>query len=150
MLDLFSHVGIVVHDLQAAERVWTKVLGLEVVDRFEVEAEGVRSVVLSTGGGAYGETTCVELVQLIDPDDLSGAIGKRLRERGEGVFHLAFRVSNTQAAAAELSSADMKFVVLPAVAPETEERVVVHPKATNGVLLELLGGHLPKVNTGPA
>ena len=149
MLKLFSHVGIIVRDLEASERTWREVLGLQVVARLDVDAEGVRSVMLSTGG-AYGETTCIELIEPLESAGTTSVIGKRLTEQGEGVFHLAFRVADSQSAASGLSMAGMKSVILPAAATETQERVVVHPKSVNGVLLELLGGSAPPVDAGTA
>ena len=147
MFALFSHVGIVVRDLDAAIARWAGVFGLEVVDRFEVPEEGARSVVLSTGG-AYGEATCVELVAPVDNTRPGSTIAKRLADHGEGVFHLAFRVSDADRAAATLTDAGAQCAVLPPAGPETTSRAVVHPRSANGVLIELLGGP-PPARTSP-
>lgn len=149
MFNLFSHVGIVVHDLDRAVTQWTEVFGLTVVERLVVETEGIRSVMLSTGG-PYGEATCVELISPLDPEDLSGPITRRLAEKGEGVFHLAFRVDDAASAAEALADAGVRSVKLPPAGTETNPRVVVHPRSANGVLLELLAGAAPRPEQKPS
>ncbi len=138
MFTLFSHVGIVVHDLEKASAQWTEIFGLIVVDRFDVPDEGVRSVMLSTGG-PYGEATCVELIAPIGPGDTSGPISRRLAENGEGVF----RVDDAAEATSILADAELRSVTLPPAGNETTPRVVVHPRSANGMLVELLTGPAP-------
>lgn len=138
MLEFFSHVGIVVKDLEKAIGVWTKVFGLTVVERMDVEAEGVRSAFLSTGA-AYGEGTCIELIEPIDHDDPNSAIARRLTEHGEGVFHLAFRTGDAVEAARSLTDAGLRAFELPPAGTESAPRAVVHPKSANGILVEILG-----------
>ncbi len=147
MFNHFSHVGIAVHDLDSAVMRWTSVFGLKVVDQFCVPNEGVTSVILSTGG-AYGEATCVELVSPLNSKDISAPIARRLAEKGEGVFHLAFRVDNAERASSCLYDAGLRAVALEAAGPETESRVVIHPKSANGVLIELLSGPVPEQSGG--
>lgn len=142
MFNLFSHVGIAVHDLDNAVTQWTNIFGLKVVDRFSVPTEGVSSVILSTGG-TYGEATCVELVAPLDAEDTSNPITRRLAEKGEGVFHLAFRVDSAEAAESSLIGAGLRAVMLEPAGTETTPRVVIHPKSANGVLIELLSGPAP-------
>jgi methylmalonyl-CoA/ethylmalonyl-CoA epimerase len=142
MFHLFSHVGVVVRDLDSALAVWRDVLGLEVVEEMEVVAEGVRSVFLSTGG-AYGETACVELVQPLDAEDLSAPITRWLAEHGEGVYHLAFRARSAELTAATLAAAGLAHVELGPAGDDPGRRVVVHPKAVNGVLVEVLHDEHP-------
>ncbi|MDV6247188.1 VOC family protein [Rhodococcus opacus] len=138
MFNLFSHVGIVVHDIDAAVSLWTEIFGLRVVDRFLVEAEGVQSVMLSTAG-AHGESTCVELISPLADAETPGPIARRLAENGEGVFHLAFRISDSAESARALRARGIDPVVLLPAGPDNVRRLVVHPKTANGVLLELLG-----------
>lgn len=138
VFELFSHVGIVVQDLEKAVEVWTDIFGLTEVERMSVEAEGVRSAFLSTGA-AYGEGTCVELIEPIDHADPDSAIARRLAEGGEGVFHLAFRTADAVATAKSLTEAGLRAFELPPAGPEHAPRAIVHPKSANGILIELLG-----------
>lgn len=147
MFEMFSHVGIVVNDLEKAVGVWTEVFGLIEVERMAVESEGVRSAFLSTGA-AYGEGTCIELIEPIDHGSQDSAIARRLAEHGEGVFHLAFRTPDAAAAAASLAEAGLRAIELPPAGTDPAPRVVVHPKAANGILIELLGSR--QTDRGPA
>lgn len=137
-MDLFSHVGVVVHDVDAALAVWRDALGLRIVESFTVPEEQVRCIVLSASG-AYGEATCVELIEPLDPADHSHPISRRLAEHGEGVFHLAFRTGDREPLLRRLSAAAVEHVELPPAGGESSPRVVVHPAAANGVLVEVLG-----------
>ncbi|MFJ6263336.1 VOC family protein [Rhodococcus erythropolis] len=138
MLEFFSHVGIVVKDLEKSIEVWTKILGLTVVERMDVEAEGVRSAFLSTGA-AYGHGTCIELIEPIDHDDQNSTIARRLTDHGEGVFHLAFRTADAAEAARSLTNAGLRAFELPPAGTESTPRAIVHPKSANGILVEILG-----------
>jgi len=137
MLTLFSHVGVVVHDIDQALVTWRDALGLTIVTEFLVEEEGVRSVMLSTGG-AYGDTTCVELVQPLRPEDLSQPIARRLAEKGEGIFHLAFRTDAATTARRSLDALGVRNIDPEAAGDEVFPRTVVPPASTNGVLIEIL------------
>jgi methylmalonyl-CoA/ethylmalonyl-CoA epimerase len=143
VFSLFNHVGLAVRDLDQAVRQWTEVFGLKVVDRFDVPGEGVRSVILSTGP-RYGESACVELMQPLDPDDHSQPIARWLAEHGDGVYHLAFRVDDIDSSEQSLADSGARIYRVPPAGPETEPRLIVHPKSANGVLVELLGGPSPE------
>lgn len=139
MFTLFSHIGIVVRDLDAALARWTGDFGLTVVERMEVEVEGIRNAFLSTGG-AYGEATLIELIAPLDPEnpDLSKAIPRRLAEHGEGVFHIAMRARDEAKTQDLLEAAGIRAFSVPPAGPQQEPRMIIHPASANGVLLELL------------
>ncbi|MCU1679557.1 MAG: hypothetical protein JWQ81_296 [Amycolatopsis sp.] len=137
MFTLFSHVGIAVHDLDQAVELWTETFGLTLVETFEVEVEGVRSAMLSTGG-PFGEATCVELIAPLAPDDTGKPIPRRLADHGEGVFHLAFRIDDATTTKEQLDSAGLRSIPLVPAGPAEEPRLIVHPCSANGVLIELL------------
>ena len=134
MFTLFSHIGIIVNDLESAVSMWTDIFGLKLQKSFTVEEEGVRSAIVSTGGD-YGESTCVELIEPIDHDDLSHRIARRLTESGN---RLAFPIAVAAAAAEQLRAAGLTTFLLPRAGAEATRRIVVHPRASNCVLLELL------------
>ena len=132
-----SHIGIVVSDLDRAATEWTERFGLREVERIEVEIEGVRSAFVSTGGTRH-EITCVELVEPLDKTDMSNVFARRLAERGEGVFHVAFEVDDPTTEGGRLREKGVKAIDLPAAGEGEGPRVVIHPKSANGVLIELL------------
>jgi methylmalonyl-CoA/ethylmalonyl-CoA epimerase len=137
MINLFSHVGIIVDDLDRAVDLWTGVFGLQIKERMDVAAEGVRSIMISTGG-EYGEATCIELIEPTDKNDMSQPIARRLAENGEGVFHLAVRVGSAAAAEERLRAAGLTAIRVPPAGSEVHDRVIVHPQSANGVLIECL------------
>lgn len=88
--------------------------------------------------GAYGETTCIELVQPLQPDDHSQPIARRLAEVGEGVFHLAFRADGASLTRRHLDTLSVPHVDLGPAGHETHPRTVIRPGSANGVLIEIL------------
>jgi catechol 2,3-dioxygenase-like lactoylglutathione lyase family enzyme len=112
MIKRFTHLGIAVHDLDAAVMAWSEQFGLEVLHRLDVAIEGLRTVVLGSPHDPGG--FCVELLSPLVPDDPSNQVVRFLAKRGEGLFHLAAAVD------------------------ETADRVIVAPRSANGVLVELL------------
>ncbi|MBW2569388.1 MAG: methylmalonyl-CoA epimerase [Deltaproteobacteria bacterium] len=77
----------------------------------------------------------VELLESIDPD---GHIGKHLEKRGEGIHHVAFLVENIEEALAELKEKGIRLVdEKPRKGAGGAKIAFLHPKSTNGVLVEL-------------
>ena len=124
-----DHVGIAVENLDEALELYTKLLGLEVKGTEVVEAQKVRTAFLPLGG------TELELLESTDPE---GPIGRFIAARGQGVQHLAFRVEDIDAALVELKAAGMRLIdEVPRYGAGGARIAFLHPKATNGVLVEL-------------
>jgi len=124
-----DHVGIAVENLDEALELYTKLLGLEVKGTEVVEAQKVRTAFLPLGG------TELELLESTDPE---GPIGRFIAARGQGVQHLAFRVEDIVAALVELKAAGMRLIdEVPRYGAGGARIAFLHPKATNGVLVEL-------------
>jgi methylmalonyl-CoA/ethylmalonyl-CoA epimerase len=123
------HVGIVVADLDAAEERYRR-LGFTGGERFEMPAQGVVAVTFHAGAGV------VELIQPTDPD---GPIGRFMAKRGEGMHHVAYRVDDLQGTLDRLAASGARLI-------DTEPRVgahgwriaFVHPESCAGVLTELV------------
>jgi methylmalonyl-CoA/ethylmalonyl-CoA epimerase len=140
-----THIGVVVHDLEAAVRLWTESYGFRKVERIDIDAEGVRTAMLSLGGSP-GEMS-VELIEPKDKADMSNAIARKLAREGEGFYHLAMTVDDIEASGNSLEARGATVIERPPaslvehlkrfVDPEADRRVV-HPKFSNGVLIELL------------
>lgn len=138
MFTQFSHVGVVVRDLNAAIDRWTSVYGLRVIDRYEVPEEGVRAAMLGITTGP--NETCIEFIQPLDSSDLSNAVARRLATAGEGVYHLAFRVDNADDPInQQIPAFFVPLIESSPSAPLYEQRSLIHPRHANGVLVELLG-----------
>ena len=124
-----EHLGIAVHDLEASNLLFQKLLGVPHYKIEEVESEGVRTSFFKTGPNK------IELLEAIDPDS---PIAKFLEKRGEGLHHIAFAVDDLEAEISRLVGEG--FTVLDKVPKKGADNKLVaflHPKGTNGVLIEL-------------
>ena len=120
-----DHVGIIVRDLDKAVRLYKELLDMPMV--FE-ENQGWISAIVQTDSGK---------LELMQPTDENGPVGKALAKRGEGIHHLAIEVDDVQR---YLDKAERLGLSLIDKHPRkgSEERLIgfIHPKSVNGVLLE--------------
>lgn len=130
MIRGIDHVAIAVEDLDAAVALFERVLGLKVTHREEIAGYGVRVATIPTGG------TAIELVQGTTPDS---PIAKFVKERGAGMHHVAFEVSDIDAALSALAARGVALIDTKARPGKQGSRVAfIHPKATGRVLCELV------------
>ncbi len=123
-----DHVGIAVKSLEEAKKLY-EALGLTVTDVEEVAEQKVRVAFLPVEGSE------IELLETTDPE---GPIGKFIEKRGEGIQHIALRVDNIEAALEELKSRGFQLIdQKPRYGAGGARIAFLHPKSTNGVLLEL-------------
>ncbi|HOX31673.1 MAG TPA: methylmalonyl-CoA epimerase [Spirochaetales bacterium] len=124
-----DHVGIAVEDLEASLAVYEGILGMKLHGTEEVAEQKVKTAFLPLGD------TEVELLSTTDPE---GPIGKFIAAKGQGVQHLAFRVEDIDAALAELKAKGVRLIdEKPRYGAGGARIAFIHPKATNGVLVEL-------------
>jgi methylmalonyl-CoA/ethylmalonyl-CoA epimerase len=122
-----AHVGIAVPDLDAALAFYRDVLG--VVPHPPEEADGATIVSLP-----FGESD-VELLAPLGPD---GPIARFLARRGPGIHHICYRVPDLDAALAACRRAGYRLIDdAPRIGAGARRIAFVHPKATEGILLEL-------------
>lgn len=124
-----EHLGIAVHDLEVSNLLFQKLLGVPHYKIEEVESEGVRTSFFKTGPNK------IELLEAIDP---GSPIAQFLEKRGEGLHHIAFAVADLEAELERLAREG--FTVLNKVPKKGADNKLVaflHPKGTNGVLIEL-------------
>jgi methylmalonyl-CoA/ethylmalonyl-CoA epimerase len=134
MIDRISHIGIVVEDVEEAQKLWTEVFGLKKFEDISIDVEGIRSVFLSVSG-TWDEMT-IELMQPLDKSDMNNAVARRLAKSGEGFYHLAVEVADVERTGAVLGEHGLPVIERPAVSAEDAPRWLVHPKAANGVMVE--------------
>ena len=126
---ILEHVGIAAADLAATLGTYRRLLGLDVYKTETVEREGVRTHFLDTGAR-------LELLEALSPES---PVARHIERRGAGVHHLAFRVPDVDAAAARLASAGVPLLSeTPKAGADGKRIVFLHPRATHGVLVELL------------
>ena len=124
-----DHLGIAVKSVEEGKNFWTHALGLKF--------EGVETVAeqkVTTAFFPVGESE-VELLESTAPD---GPIAKYLEKKGEGIQHVAFRVENLKAALDELKEKGIRLIdEKPRIGAGGAQIAFLHPKSTNGVLVEL-------------
>lgn len=125
-----DHVGIACADLDAATKIYTEVLGLQVTNREEVKEQGVATVFIPCG-----ETLLELLVDITENND--GPIGKYIAKNGPGIQHIALRVDDIKAAIADMEAAGVKMIdKAPRNGAGNMKIAFIHPKSA-GCLLEL-------------
>lgn len=124
-----DHICIAVRDLEAAKKVWEPILGKDGPDDAYVdEPEKIRVARYWVGGVGF------ELMESLTPD---GDVAKFIEKRGEGVMLVSLNVDDTRASMRELDAKGYPFIG--GARPFRDcEFAFIHPKAVNGVLLELI------------
>lgn len=124
-----EHIGIAVKSLKDSDELFTRLLGKSPYKMEEVESEGVKTSFFQAGGPK------VELLESAGDDS---PIGKFIARRGEGIHHLAFNVEDILAEMARLKQEGFR-LLNEVPKPGADNKVVcfLHPKDTNGVLVEL-------------
>ena len=128
-MNKIEHLGIAVKDIAAANEIYTSLLGTKPYKTEAVESEGV-----TTSFFKCGESK-IELLQATRPDS---PINKFIEKKGEGIHHIAFAVNDIKAEVIRLKKEG--FVVLneePKRGADNKWVVFLHPKSSNGVLVEL-------------
>ena len=129
MITNLEHLGLAVHDLEAATALYTTLLGAGPYKKEHVASEAVDTVFFQVGGSK------IELLAGTSPDS---AITKFLAKKPEGIHHVAFAVDNIRAEMARLKGEG--FVLLndePKRGADDKLVCFVHPKSAAGVLVEL-------------
>jgi methylmalonyl-CoA/ethylmalonyl-CoA epimerase len=127
MLKRIHHVGVVVANLDDGLKFWRDTLGLRFIKSAVVQDQGVKAALLDAGGSE------IELLEPINPD---GGVGKFLARRGGGLHHVCFESDDVDA---ELEAARAKGIQLIDQKPRKGLAGMIcflHPKATRGVLVE--------------
>lgn len=134
MIDRISHIGILVDDLERATQFWCGTYGLKKYAEYETDVEGIRACLLSVGGTR--EEMSIELIEPLDKTDMRNPLARRLADTGEGFYHLAVVVDDVAASAGSLETQGLPVMHRLPVEGLTGERWLVHPRASNGVMVE--------------
>jgi len=124
-----EHIGIAVKDLEVSNALFEKLFGAPPYKSEEVASEGVRTSFFMNGPNK------IELLEATTPES---PIAKFLEKKGEGIHHIAFDVEDIVSEIARLQSEG--FTVLnetPKKGADNKLVAFLHPKGTNGVLIEL-------------
>lgn len=124
-----EHIGIAVKDLDVSNALFEKLFGAPSYKSEEVESEGVMTSFFESGPNK------IELLAATNPES---PIAKFIEKKGEGIHHIAFDVEDIAKEIDRLKNEG--FVVLNEVPKKGADNKLVaflHPKSTNGVLIEL-------------
>lgn len=125
-----NHLGIATNGIENALKFWEDALGLENVHTEVVEDQKVRVAMLPIGESR---------VELLEPTSDDSPISKFLKKRGGGIHHIAVEVEDIRASLARLKAQGMQLIdEEPRIGAEGCLVAFVHPKASGGVLLELV------------
>lgn len=129
MVNKIEHIGIAVKNMEDANVLFEKLLGVPSYKEEEVESEGVLTSFFQTG------TNKIELLMATNPES---PIAKFLEKKGEGIHHIAFDVEDIHAEIARLKNEGFVLInEVPKKGADNKLVVFLHPKNTNGVLVEL-------------
>jgi len=124
-----EHIGIAVKDMQAATKIYSSLLGYAHYKTEQVASEGVNTAFFTCGDSK---------IELLEATSNESAIAKFISKKGEGVHHIAFAVDDIKKEVSRLEKEG--FEVLnpePKIGADNKWVVFLHPKSSNGVLVEL-------------
>ncbi|POS03027.1 methylmalonyl-CoA epimerase [Flavobacterium croceum] len=124
-----EHIGIAVKDLAVSNKIFEKLFGAPAYKEEEVASEGVKTSFFMNGPNK---------IELLEATNAESPIAKFIEKKGEGIHHIAFDVEDIIQEIKRLK--DEGFIVLNEVPKKGADNKLVaflHPKSTNGVLIEL-------------
>ncbi|MDR7372595.1 methylmalonyl-CoA epimerase [Flavobacterium aquidurense] len=129
MVNKIEHIGIAVKNMNDANILFEKLLGVPSYKEESVESEGVLTSFFQTG------TNKIELLMATNAES---PIAKFLEKKGEGIHHIAFDVEDIHAEIERLKNEGFVLInEVPKKGADNKLVVFLHPKNTNGVLVEL-------------
>ena len=130
MFGRIDHVGVAVEDIDAAMVLYRDRLGLRERHRETIDALGVEAALLEIGDAH---------VELLEPLDAEGGVGRFLARNGPGLHHVAYGTDDIDAALAAVRAAGVRLIDEEPRRGVRGSRVAfLHPAATHGVLTELV------------
>jgi len=129
MINKVEHLGIAVKNIDSSNKLFAKLLGKQHYKTESVESESVITSFFKIGE---------QKIELLQSTDGGGPIAKFIEKRKEGVHHLALHVENIVEEVKRLKKEGFEFISeTPKKGADNKIIVFLHPKTTNGVLIEL-------------
>ena len=128
-MNKIEHIGIAVKNLEASNELFASLLGTNHYKIEEVLSEGVTTSFFKAGPNK---------IELLEATNLDSPIAKFIQKKGEGIHHIAFAVTDIYSEITRLKNEG--FIVLndtPKKGADNKLVVFLHPKSSNGVLVEL-------------
>ncbi len=129
MIKKIEHIGIAVEDLGKSEQLFEKLLGKKPYKKEDVPSEAVTTSFFKVAD---------QKLELLHATSEDSPIKKFIDKRKEGVHHIALHVESIQKEVERLESLGFEFIsTTPKKGADNKMIVFLHPKTTNGVLVEL-------------
>ena len=129
MIKKIEHLGIAVKDLNKSNELFKKLLGEQSYKTEAVDSESVTTSFFKVVN---------QKLELLEASESNSTIARFIERRGEGMHHLAFHVENIDEEIERLEKEGFEFVSkIPTKGADNKMVVFLHPKTTNGVLVEL-------------
>ncbi len=129
MTHKIEHIGIAVNNLEESGSLFSKLLGVLPYKQEAVAGERVNTLFFMVG------ETKIELLEATSPDSV---IAKFIEKKGEGIHHLAFEVTDIHAEMKRMEAEGFRLLnTTPKNGADNKLVCFLHPKDTNGVLVEL-------------
>ncbi|WMN12746.1 methylmalonyl-CoA epimerase [Marivirga salinae] len=124
-----EHIGIAVKNMESANSLFSKLFNKAPYKLEKVESEGV-----ATSFFQMGETK----IELLEAETEDSAIAKFIEKKGEGIHHIAYEVENIESEMKRLEEEGFQLInKAPKKGADNKLVCFLHPKSTNGVLIEL-------------
>lgn len=129
MICKIDHIGIAVKSIDKALEFYNKQMGLNCEGTEYIKTQEVRVAFLPIGDSE---------IELLEPTGEKSAVTRFIEKRGEGIHHIAFRVSNIEEEIERLKGLGIQFIdETPSYGAGGASIAFIHPKSTGGVLVEL-------------
>jgi methylmalonyl-CoA/ethylmalonyl-CoA epimerase len=124
-----DHIAIVVKDLETTLKLYTETLGFEQIYREMIEDQDIEAIGLRAGDS---------VIELLRPLSEDSAIARYRGDAETKLHHTAYRVENIEGTLAELKAKGIHLIdESPRKGAHGNRIAFLHPKSTNGVLIEL-------------
>lgn len=130
-----NHVCIAVRDIEDTLGFYRLTFGTGSAEIEEIADQGVRAALVRVGGSQ---------LEFIQPTDTTGGVARFIESRGEGVHHICFEVEDLQATLDRLAEHDVQLIDKAPREGLSGMIAFIHPRATRGVLIELVDQAMAK------
>ena len=128
-MNKIEHIGIAVKNIENSNLLFEKILGSPAYKQEEVASESVKTSFFKNGPNK---------IELLEATNAESPIAKFLEKKGEGIHHIAFAVTDIYAEIKRLQAQGFTLInEIPKKGADNKLVVFLHPKETNGVLIEL-------------
>jgi len=129
MVEKIDHIGIAVKSIKKTSELLSNILGLKVTGEEIVEEQKVKVAFLPIGDSE------LELLESTSPES---PIARFIEKKGEGIQHIAFKVNNVKEVLEKLKKGGVRLIdEKPRYGAGGAKIAFLHPKGTNGILIEL-------------